>query len=257
MHHHSSFNHSIKESLKNELKLFNTIRFKDQKMLRSLNPILTEEERAVLIQVAIHPGSKHLTNKEIGRQLGFSENKVKSLLHQACLKLDASNRNEAVLLALKRREISLNELLTLNELADLLCSLDPEEIREIADYVRNNRIQRAFPIQEEQIISIVRSQQGILTNREKDVLILASYGLTNTEIAERLFMTPDAVRTFMNRSFKKLGATKRADAIQLALKKREISVCERSSREELIGFLAPLGSEAIDKLAEILEKKQK
>ncbi len=226
-------------------------------MLRSWNPILTEEERGVLIQVAIHPGAKHLTNKEIGRRLGFSENKVKSLIHQACKKLDATNRNEAVLLALKRREISLNELLSLNELADLLCSLDPEELREIADYVQKNRIQMAFPIQEEQIISIDRNQNGLLTNREKDVLILASYGLMNTEIAERLFMTPDAVRTFLNRSFKKLGAKKRADAIQLALKKREISVCERSSREELIGFLAPLGAEAIEKLAEILENNQK
>lgn len=225
-------------------------------MLRSVNPILTEEERAVLIQVAIHPGLKHLTNKQIGKYLGFSESKVKSLLHQIFLKLDASNRNEAVLLALKRREIFLNELITLEELSDLLCSLDPEELREIADYVRNNRVRKTFPIQDEQIINIVRRPDGILTNREKDVLILASYGLTNSEIAERLFMTPSAVRTFMNRSFKKLGAKKRADAIQLALKQREISVCERSSREELIGFLAPLGAESIDKLAEMLENNQ-
>lgn len=226
-------------------------------MLRSRNPILTDEERAVLIQVAIHPGLKHLTNKQIGQQLGFSITKVKSLLHQVCTKLDASNRNEAVLLALKRGEIYLNELLTLNELAEILCSLDPIELREISDYVRNNRIRRSFPVQDEQIININRFQKGILTNREKDVLILASYGLTNTEIAERLFMTASAVRTFMNRSFKKLGASKRADAIQLALKHREISVCERSSREELISFLAPLGADAIDELAVKLEEIQR
>ena len=226
-------------------------------MLRSLNPILTEEEREVLIQVAIHPGFKHLTNKQIGQQLGFSVTKVKSLLHQACQKLEATNRNEAVLLALKRGEIRLNELLSFNELAEILCSLDPFELMEIADYVRSNRLKRTFPIQDKKIINIERFQNGILTNREKDVLILASYGLTNFEIAERLFMTTSAVRTFMNRAFKKLGASKRADAIQLALKKREISVCERSSREELISFLAPLGADTIVDLAEKIEDKQR
>jgi len=226
-------------------------------MLKSKNPILTEEEREVLIQVAIHPGLKHLTNKQIGQRLGFSVTKVKSLLFQACQKLEATNRNEAVLLALKRGEIHLNELLSLNELAEILCSLDPIELREIADYVRNNRLRKAFPVQDEKIINIDRFQNGILTNREKDVLILASYGLSNTEIAERLYMTTSAVRTFMNRAFKKLGASKRADAIQLALKKREISVCERSSREELISFLAPLGADSIDNLAEKIEDKQR
>ena len=68
-------------------------------------------------------------------------------------------------------------------------------------------------------------------------------------------MTTSAVRTFLNRAFKKLGARKKPDAIQLALKLREISVGEISTLKELANFLAPLGADSIDKVAELLEQK--
>jgi DNA-binding CsgD family transcriptional regulator len=77
--------------------------------------ILTAEERAILILVAQHPGLKHLSNSEIGQHLGITVTRVKTLIHQACVKLDADNRNEAVLMAIRQGEIKLNELMPLEE----------------------------------------------------------------------------------------------------------------------------------------------
>jgi DNA-binding CsgD family transcriptional regulator len=177
--------------------------------MSTINPILTKEERDLLILGSVHPNSKHLSNSEIGQRLGISVVRVKTLTHQACVKLGADNKNEAVLLAMRRGEINLNELLSLDELADILISLDPECLRNIADLVRHDQVHKLLLEKNEQIIPIGKRQPGILTNRERDVLILASDGLTNMEIAGRLCMSTSAVRTFLNRAFKKLGARKK------------------------------------------------
>ncbi len=215
--------------------------------------ILSQEEREVLILASVHPDSKHLGLQEISERLGISETRVKTIIHQACQKLGADNRNEAVLLAMRRGEINLNELLTLEELADIVNSVEPEVLRLIADRVRNNLLQKTLPEKSDQILPIKKRQPGVLTNRERDVLILASNGLTNEEIAAKLFMTASAVRTFLNRAFKKLGAAKKADAVQAALKQREIYISEISSMDELAFYLAPLGPDAIEKLAALVE----
>jgi DNA-binding CsgD family transcriptional regulator len=216
------------------------------------NPILTKEERDILILTSVHPNAKHLSYSEISQRLGITVTRVKTLIHQSCEKLGADNRNEAVLLAMRRGEITVDELLSLEELAEILCSVDPETLRGIANSIRNNKYQRNLPDKSEPVIHLDRRQPGLLTNRERDVLILSSSGLTNQEIAKRLFMTTSAVRTFLNRAFKKLGARKKADAVQSALKLREISVDELSSLAELSFYLSPLGTESIEKLAQIL-----
>ncbi len=86
----------------------------------TINPILTKEERDILILVAAHPGLKHLSNNEISQRLGIPVTRVKTLMHQACVKLGADNRNEAVLLAMRRREIKLSELLSLDDMPAVL-----------------------------------------------------------------------------------------------------------------------------------------
>jgi DNA-binding NarL/FixJ family response regulator len=217
-------------------------------------PILTKEERDVLILASVHPNSRHLDINEIGYRLGISETRVKTIIHQACEKLGADNRNEAVLLAMRQGEIKVNELLPLEELAAIMVSVDPDVLRVIADRVRNNKLQRTLPEKGDQIIPIKKRQPGMLTNRERDVLILASNGLKNEEIAKNLTMSDSAVRTFLNRAFKKLGARKKADAVQAALKQREINISEISSMDELVFYLAPLGAESIEKLALLVEE---
>lgn len=216
--------------------------------------VLTREERDVLILGALHPGGKHISNEQIGQRLGIPLTKVKTLLHQACAKLEASNRNQAIFLAMIRGEITVDELVSLDELAEILSSLGPDTLREIAHLVRQEQEYGCLPERDEQIIPKDRRQDGLLTNRECDVLILASRGLGNQEIAAELCMSASAVRTFLYRAFKKLGARRRADAVRLALKQREIGVGEISSLDELLRFLLPLGAESIEKMADLIEE---
>jgi DNA-binding NarL/FixJ family response regulator len=55
-----------------------------------------------------------------------------------------------------------------------------------------------------------------LTQREAEILGLIAQGLTNTEIAERLFLSGHTVKTHINRIFGKTGARDRVAAIGYA-----------------------------------------
>ena len=54
-----------------------------------------------------------------------------------------------------------------------------------------------------------------VTPRELEILRLMSEGLTNREIAERLFLSENTIKTHMSRLFEKLGARRRTQAVQL------------------------------------------
>ena len=55
-----------------------------------------------------------------------------------------------------------------------------------------------------------------LTSREAEVLNLLASGLSNTEIAQRLFLSNATVKTHINRIFAKTGARDRAQAVRFA-----------------------------------------
>ena len=52
-----------------------------------------------------------------------------------------------------------------------------------------------------------------LTDREREVLVAIASGLSNAEIAERLFLSPATVKTHVNRVFAKTGVRDRAQAV--------------------------------------------
>ncbi|HDZ59715.1 MAG TPA: hypothetical protein ENH44_02880, partial [Actinobacteria bacterium] len=58
----------------------------------------------------------------------------------------------------------------------------------------------------------IRDPQDVLTHRENEVLRRLSEGVSNAEIAERLFITEPTVKTHITRIFQKLGVTKRTQA---------------------------------------------
>ncbi len=55
-----------------------------------------------------------------------------------------------------------------------------------------------------------------LTPREREVMALVAYGLTNREIAERLVVSPATAKTHVSRSMMKLHAHDRAQLVVLA-----------------------------------------
>lgn len=62
------------------------------------------------------------------------------------------------------------------------------------------------------------SQQRLadLTAREREVMALAAEGFTNTEIAEKLFVSPLTARTHIHRAMTKLDARDRAQLVVIA-----------------------------------------
>jgi DNA-binding CsgD family transcriptional regulator len=54
-----------------------------------------------------------------------------------------------------------------------------------------------------------------MTRRELEILELIAKGLSNREIAERVFVSENTVKTHSSRVFEKLGAKRRTQAVQL------------------------------------------
>ena len=61
-----------------------------------------------------------------------------------------------------------------------------------------------------------------ITPRELEILQLIAQGLSNREIAEKLFVSENTVKTHSSRVFDKLGAKRRTQAVQLGKELRLI-----------------------------------
>jgi DNA-binding NarL/FixJ family response regulator len=62
-----------------------------------------------------------------------------------------------------------------------------------------------------------RDDLGI-TRREMEILELVALGLSNREIAEKLFVSENTVKTHCSRAFDKLGARRRTEAVLIGKK---------------------------------------
>ena len=60
-----------------------------------------------------------------------------------------------------------------------------------------------------------KQEQLSITSRELEILQLIAHGLSNREIAEKLFVSENTVKTHSSRLFDKLGARRRTQAVQL------------------------------------------
>jgi PAS domain S-box-containing protein len=63
-----------------------------------------------------------------------------------------------------------------------------------------------------------------LSPREREVLALLARGLTGEQIADRLVLSPETVRTHIRNAREKLGASTRVEAVTMALLAREIQI---------------------------------
>jgi len=218
--------------------------------MRRKEAVLSKAERDVLALVA-----RGLINEEIAERLSISTNKVKTFLHQACVKLAAHNRIEVVFVAMKRGALSLHEIFSLDELAELLTSLGPDSVGTIARLMSQKLEYGCLPTDEKQILNLGARRDTILTKREQDVLILVAHGLTNEEIADKLCTSTSTVRTFLYQACAKLEARNRAQAFISAVKQRAINVGQVFSLDELVELLASLGPESVNTIARLLSQK--
>ena len=74
--------------------------------------------------------------------------------------------------------------------------------------------------------TFVRDQEKVaalgVTARELEILELMAAGLSNKELAERLFVSENTVKTHLSRVFDKLGARRRTQAVQMGKEQRLI-----------------------------------
>jgi len=75
-------------------------------------------------------------------------------------------------------------------------------------------------------VNFVRDQSKLeslgITPRELEILELIAAGLSNKEIAERVYVSENTVKTHSSRVFDKLGARRRTQAVQLGKELRLI-----------------------------------
>jgi len=62
----------------------------------------------------------------------------------------------------------------------------------------------------------VSSDLDVLTSREREVVTLVAHGLSNDDIAGRLYLSPLTAKTHVNRAMTKLGVRDRAQLVVLA-----------------------------------------
>ena len=65
------------------------------------------------------------------------------------------------------------------------------------------------------VVNQARVDELAITPRELEILGLIASGLSNREIADKLFVSENTVKTHSSRVFDKLGARRRTQAVQL------------------------------------------
>jgi len=218
--------------------------------------VLTKKERDVLILGSRYVDCKHLSTIEIAESLGLSVSCVKTTIHRACAKLRTHNKTEAIVTALKSGEINFNELYSFDEITERLSSLGPNVLRKIAYILRQGIPLEHLGDNDELIIYVDRKQNTTLTKTEREILVLAGFGLSNKKIADRLCISIDSVRTLLYRVYTKLGASRRADALVVAIKQGDMTALDVFPPNELIRVLAPLGAESLEKMAQLLDQQR-
>jgi DNA-binding NarL/FixJ family response regulator len=73
---------------------------------------------------------------------------------------------------------------------------------------------------EQAALSSIPKHPAGLTSREVEVLGLVATGLTNAQVAQRLFLSPRTVQRHLNSIYHKLGVSSRTAATRFAIEHR-------------------------------------
>lgn len=89
----------------------------------------------------------------------------------------------------------------------------------ISAAVRSAMAGEVYMTDEVRAIYETRKDSKGLSSREAEVLSIAAKGQNNREIAATIGLSENSVKMFLKRAFFKLGASNRAEAVQLAVKR--------------------------------------
>lgn len=84
------------------------------------------------------------------------------------------------------------------------------------------KVEVPVPMREPFTLNQTRLQQLGITTRELEILQLIAGGMSNREIAEKLFVSENTVKTHSSRLLDKLSAKRRTQAVQIAKEMRLI-----------------------------------
>jgi two-component system, NarL family, response regulator LiaR len=88
--------------------------------------------------------------------------------------------------------------------------------------ITRKKVQVVTQAAEPFIVNQERQSELGITPRELEILGLIAAGLSNREIAQRIFVSENTVKTHSSRLFDKLGAKRRTQAVQLGKEARLI-----------------------------------
>lgn len=103
--------------------------------------------------------------------------------------------------------------------------IDPEDLRRAVSVVAGGEALLSPTVTRRLIAAFTAGPQripadaalvGALTEREREVVVLAADGLANNEIADRLTISPATAKTHISRAMVKVGARDRAQLVVLA-----------------------------------------
>lgn len=101
---------------------------------------------------------------------------------------------------------------------------DVERLAELAADRATLELQQLLP--DPARVELDRSPQVELKDRERQVLGLAAAGLTNAEIAERIFLSPNTVKYHLAGAYRALGAATREEAVATARRLGQLTPSE-------------------------------
>ncbi|MHB8792151.1 MAG: LuxR C-terminal-related transcriptional regulator [Thermoleophilia bacterium] len=119
---------------------------------------------------------------------------------------------------LKHESVKLRE-----NIADILCDIGSTGALSLLRRMRHDsdeRVQKKVKISLDRLRQNLKSPNELLTPREAEVLEYLSCGLTNNQIAQKLYIADCTVKTHVVKIFRKLGFTNRIDAIIYAQKNK-------------------------------------
>jgi DNA-binding NarL/FixJ family response regulator len=93
-------------------------------------------------------------------------------------------------------------------------SLTAEQIVEGIEKVHDGEVVVPFTEEEDQnVASAWPGRDHGLSPREAEVLALITQGLSNQEIAQRTYLSINSVKTYIRTAYRKIGVTRRAQAV--------------------------------------------